>query len=169
MVLSYQSGFLHSFYHGFLGITFDGLLVLSPPEEVNDVFWVRHALHILLTEARGVEGLEAAAVVHLEREREGRRESIRAAERLQYHLHESCVCVCVCEREAFSYSDTNKRLLWSQRAAQSFSFRQLQHLHHLGEHAMRDAQGRGFRTTRTRFVVSGSAREIFFDVSWFIL
>ena len=52
-----------------LGITFDGLLVLSPSEEMNDVFWVGHAVDKLLTEARGVEGLEAAAVIHLERER----------------------------------------------------------------------------------------------------
>lgn len=45
--------------------TFDVLLLLAASQKVNDVFWVRHAVHKLLAEAGSVERLEASAVVHL--------------------------------------------------------------------------------------------------------
>lgn len=35
-------------------------------EEVNYIFWVSHAVHKLLTEARGAERFKASTVVHLE-------------------------------------------------------------------------------------------------------
>lgn len=46
-------------------LTFDVFLSLPPPEKVNDVFGVGHAVHKFLAEARSVERFEAAAVVHL--------------------------------------------------------------------------------------------------------
>lgn len=45
--------------------TFDVLLLLAAPQEVDDVFGVGHDVHELLTEAGRVEGVEASAVVHL--------------------------------------------------------------------------------------------------------
>lgn len=45
--------------------TFDVLLLLPSPQEVDDVFRVGHQVHKLLAEAGRVERVEAAAVVHL--------------------------------------------------------------------------------------------------------
>lgn len=51
--------------HLTFALTFDVFLSLPPPEKVNDVFGVGHTVHEFLAEARSVERLEAAAVVHL--------------------------------------------------------------------------------------------------------
>lgn len=46
-------------------LTFDVLLLLPAPQEVDDVFGVGQQVHELLAEAGRVERLEASAVVHL--------------------------------------------------------------------------------------------------------
>lgn len=47
--------------------TFVVLFLLAASQKVNDVFGVGYVLHKLLTEARGVEGVKAPAVVNLGR------------------------------------------------------------------------------------------------------